>query len=89
MNNLVGKNVFVLGNNFEEPIRVGVFKGFGVHHLPIVEISGKEHLSCGMLIPYSERLYHMMRDVPKKELWEMFKEMKLFWETLDAVMIGD
>ena len=86
--NLIGKTVFVIGNNFEEPINVGTLKSFGIHGMPIVEVNGKEYTSFGMLIPYSDRLNHMIRDLSKREIWEMFREIKIFWSDLDEAMIN-
>lgn len=85
---LIGKRVFIIGNNFEEPVKCGVLKRLDDFRMPVVEVDNKEFISLGMLIPYSDRLYHMIREVPKKELWEIFQGIKIFWYDLDKAMKG-
>ncbi len=71
----------VISISSHDELNVGYIKGFSVHEnsgskLPIVEFEdGVEYLCFSMLIPYTERMYDLLEDLPKKERTDLVKNI--------------
>lgn len=69
--------VIIRGNNFEEypTYEVGVFKRHGDFGIPVVEVDGKEYLTMGIVLPYSEALARLLDGMSGEEQWTWCKNL--------------
>lgn len=71
------EKIIVRGNDFTRSYSVGTFLRHGNFGTPIVEIDGKEYMSMGIAIPWSQEMCDLLDRKTNQEQWEFLKNLKL------------
>lgn len=67
----MGDKVIVRSNEWDEPLKIGIYNGQHAKHktVPIIDINGEMFTCMGVVVPYSEELLTNLSQMSTKEQW--------------------